>query len=174
VTLWLTGLSGSGKSTLATALADRLRALGRKAEVLDGDRMRQSLSKELGFSQADRQANVERIGVVAEILARNGIIAIVPVIAPYRAGREAVRERHRASRTPYLEVHVSTPVAVCADRDVKGLYRMQATGALHGLSGIDAPYEEPSAPDERIDTSTVPLDAAMQRLLDLLAEHRLL
>jgi adenylylsulfate kinase len=151
-TVWLTGLPSAGKTTIAAALADRLRGDGRRVEVLDGDEIRRFLSAGLGFSRADRHANVQRIGMVAEVLARNRILVLAPVIAPYADSRAAVRSRHLASGTAYLEVHVATPVEVCAQRDVKGLYAGQAAGELTGLTGVDDPYEPPEAPDLRIDT----------------------
>jgi adenylylsulfate kinase len=146
-TVWLTGLPSAGKTTIARRLGDRLRAEGHRAEVLDGDEIRRFLSAGLGFSRADRNANVQRIGLVAEVLARDGVLTLVPVIAPYADSREAVRTRHRASGTPYVEVRVATPVEVCSDRDVKGLYARQVAGELSGLTGVDDPYEEPETPD---------------------------
>ncbi|MFI1186059.1 adenylyl-sulfate kinase [Streptomyces californicus] len=151
-TVWLTGLPSAGKTTLALALADRLRARGRRVEVLDGDEMRTFLSAGLGFGRQDRDTHVRRMGFVAELLARNGVLALVPVIAPYADGREAVRRRHAASGTPYVEVHVATPVEVCSVRDVKGLYARQAAGEIAGLTGVDDPYEEPAAPELRVFT----------------------
>lgn len=115
-------------------------------EVLDGDEIRRFLTAGLGFSRADRTANVRRVGLVAEVPARNGVICVVPVIAPYADSREAVRARHAASGTPYFEVYVATPVEVCAARDVKGLYARQAAGRLTGLTGVDDPYEPPTDP----------------------------
>ena len=120
-TVWLTGLPSAGKTTVATAVAERLRAGGRRVEVLDGDAVREDLSAGLGFSRADRDTNVARIGFVAELLARNGVLVLAAVISPYAAARDAVRARHVAGGTPFLEVHVATPVEVCSDRDVKGL-----------------------------------------------------
>ncbi|MGW5863537.1 adenylyl-sulfate kinase [Streptomyces sp. NPDC055239] len=151
-TVWLTGLPSAGKSTIAGLLADRLRAAGRRVEVLDGDEIRRFLSADLGFSRADRDTNVRRIGLVAEVLAANGVIALVPVIAPYADSRAAVRARHAARDAAYLEVHVATPVEVCGARDVKGLYARQASGELTGLTGVDDPYEIPVRPELRLDT----------------------
>jgi adenylylsulfate kinase len=160
--VWLTGLPSAGKTTIARALADRLRAEGHRTEVLDGDEIRTFLSAGLGFTRADRDTNVRRIGFVAELLARHGVTTLVPVIAPYADSRAAVRERHRAEGTPYVEVHVATPVEVCSERDVKGLYAKQAAGEISGLTGVDDPYEQPEAPDLRIasHTQTVPESAA--------------
>ncbi|MFH8586586.1 adenylyl-sulfate kinase [Streptomyces celluloflavus] len=161
-TVWLTGLPSAGKTTIARALAERLRAEGHRVEVLDGDEIREFLSAGLGFGRADRHTNVQRIGFVAELLARHGVIALVPVIAPYADSREAVRKRHQSTGSGYLEVHVATPVAVCSERDVKGLYAKQAAGEISGLTGVDDPYEEPESPDLRIasHTQTVPESAA--------------
>jgi adenylylsulfate kinase len=161
-TIWLTGLPSAGKTTIATALAERLRADGHRAEVLDGDEIREFLSSGLGFSREDRHTNVQRIGFVAELLASNGVKVLVPVIAPYADSRDAVRKRHEAEGTAYLEVHVATPVEVCSVRDVKGLYAKQAAGEISGLTGVDDPYEAPETPDLRIETqdSTVAKSAA--------------
>ncbi|MGV9841341.1 adenylyl-sulfate kinase [Streptomyces fungicidicus] len=151
-TVWLTGLPSAGKTTIAHELAGRLREQGRSVEVLDGDEFREFLSAGLGFTREDRHTNVQRIGFVAELLARNGVTALVPVIAPYADSRDAVRKRHEANGTPYVEVHVATPVEVCSARDVKGLYAKQAAGELTGLTGVDDPYEEPETPDLRIES----------------------
>ncbi|MFE7133501.1 adenylyl-sulfate kinase [Streptomyces sp. NPDC057638] len=161
-TIWLTGLPSAGKTTIARAVADRLRAEGRRAEVLDGDEIREFLSAGLGFSRADRDTNVRRIGFVAELLASHGVTVLVPVIAPYADSREAVRKHHSAEGTRYLEVHVATPVDVCSVRDVKGLYAKRAAGEIQGLTGVDDPYEEPETPDLRIESQhqTVPESAA--------------
>ncbi|NEC09504.1 adenylyl-sulfate kinase [Streptomyces sp. SID7909] len=168
-TVWLTGLPSAGKSTIARALRDRLHAHHRRVEILDGDEIRTFLSAGLGFSREDRHTNVLRIGLVAEVLARNGITVLVPVIAPYADSREAVRKRHDASDTPYVEVHVATPVDVCSERDVKGLYARQAAGRLSGLTGVDDPYEPPSHPDLRIEAHRQDVQtsaAALHALLD--------
>lgn len=151
-TVWLTGLPSAGKTTLAFALAERLRAEGHRVEVLDGDEIREFLSKGLGFSREDRHTNVTRIGFVAEKLAANGVKVLAPVIAPFADSRAAVRERHAANGTEFLEVHVATPVELCAERDVKGLYAKQAAGELSGLTGVDDPYEAPPNPELRLQT----------------------
>jgi adenylylsulfate kinase len=168
-TLWLTGLPSAGKTTLALALADRLRADGVDVEVLDGDEVRTHLSAGLGFSRADRDTHVDRIGFVAELLARHGVVVLVPVIAPYANARDKVRDHHLARGTRYLQVHVSTTVDVCAQRDVKGLYAKAFRGEISSMTGVDDPYEIPQHPDLRIDTASVGQAAAVGRLLELLA-----
>lgn len=172
-TIWLTGLPSAGKTTIAYELAGRLRGEGRRVEVLDGDEIREFLSAGLGFSREDRHTNVQRIGFVAELLASNGVTALVPVIAPYADSREAVRKRHAAEGTPYVEVHVATPVDVCAVRDVKGLYARQAAGEISGLTGVDDPYEQPESPDLRIESHTQTVQESAQALHALLIERGL-
>ncbi|MFC7218430.1 adenylyl-sulfate kinase [Streptomyces polyrhachis] len=167
-TVWLTGLPSAGKTTLARELAGRLGVQGRRVEVLDGDEIREFLSAGLGFTREDRHTNVQRIGFVAELLASHGVLVLVPVIAPYADSRESVRKRHQAHGTPYLEVHVATPVEVCSVRDVKGLYARQAAGELSGLTGVDDPYEPPRDPDLRIpahEQSVADSAGALHRLL---------
>ncbi|MEU5797619.1 adenylyl-sulfate kinase [Streptomyces sp. NPDC047813] len=173
-TVWLTGLPSAGKTTIARELADRLRAGGRRVEVLDGDEIREFLSAGLGFSRQDRHTNVRRIGFVAELLARNGVLTLVPVIAPYADSRDAVRERHEENATPYLEVHVATPVEVCSVRDVKGLYAKQAAGELTGLTGVDDPYEEPAEPDLRIESQHQSVQESAAAVSALLSERGLI
>lgn len=151
-TVWLTGLPSSGKSTIAFGLAARLRAEGRRVEVFDGDELRRTLTADLGFSRADRDENVRRIGMVAMMLARNDVLSLVPVIAPYADQRDKVRALHEEAGLAYLEVYVATPVRVCAGRDVKGLYAKQRAGVLTGLTGVDDPYEPPVNPDLSIPT----------------------
>jgi adenylylsulfate kinase len=172
-TVWLTGLSGAGKTTIADAVAGQLRATGREIEVLDGDEVRRGLSAGLGFSREDRDTHVRRVGFVAELLARHGVVALVPVIAPYAATRDEVRAQHDAHGTGYLEVHVATPLAECARRDVKGLYARAAAGALTGMTGVDDPYEEPDKPDLRLDTTGMDIATAARRVMDLLIERGL-
>ncbi|MEU8523072.1 adenylyl-sulfate kinase [Streptomyces sp. NBC_01216] len=173
-TLWLTGLPSAGKTTLANATADLLRARGRRVEVLDGDELRRTFSAGLGYTRADRHRNVERIGRVAQVLARNGITVLVPVIAPYAESRDLVRSWHRDSGTAFLEVHVAAPLSVCARRDVKGLYARQAAGEISGLTGVDDPYEEPRDPDLRVRSHTQTVTDSAQELLVLLSARGLL
>ncbi len=168
-TLWLTGLPSAGKTTLALALADRLRADGVDVEILDGDEVRTHLSAGLGFSRADRDTHVDRIGFVAELLARHGVVVLVPVIAPYARARDEVRAHHRARGTRLLQVHVSTPIQTCAERDVKGLYAKAFRGEISSMTGVDDPYEIPVDPDLRIDTAGIDLAGAVDRLIELLS-----
>ncbi|MEU3752487.1 adenylyl-sulfate kinase [Streptomyces olivoreticuli] len=172
-TIWLTGLPSAGKTTIAHALAGRLRGEGHRVEVLDGDEIREFLSAELGFSRADRDTNVQRIGFVAQLLAVHGVKVLVPVIAPYADSREAVRKRHQEQGTGYVEVHVATPVEVCSVRDVKGLYAKQAAGEMAGLTGVDDPYEEPADPDLRIRAHEQSVDESAAALHALLSERGL-
>jgi adenylylsulfate kinase len=172
-TVWLTGLPSAGKTTIASALAERLRGEGRRVEVLDGDEIREFLSAGLGFSREDRHTNVQRIGFVAELLASHGVLVLVPVIAPYADSREAVRKRHQAKGTGYLEIHVATPVDVCSVRDVKGLYAKQAAGELKGLTGVDDPYEVPERPDLRIETHERTVEESAAAVHGLLVEKGL-
>jgi adenylylsulfate kinase len=172
-TVWLTGLPSAGKTTIAHELAGRLRAEGHRVEVLDGDEIREFLSAGLGFTRADRDTNVQRIGFVAELLASNGVKALVPVIAPYADSRDAVRKRHEQEGTAYVEVHVATPVEVCSVRDVKGLYAKQAAGEISGLTGVDDPYEAPASPDLRIESQNQTVQESAAALYALLIEKGL-
>jgi adenylylsulfate kinase len=172
-TIWLTGLPSAGKTTIAQELAGQLRGLGHRVEVLDGDEIREFLSAGLGFTREDRHTNVQRIGFVAELLASNGVKALVPVIAPYGDSREAVRKRHQETGTAYLEVHIATPVEVCSERDVKGLYAKQAAGMISGLTGVDDPYEAPQTPDLRIESHQQTVQESAAALYALLTERGL-
>jgi adenylyl-sulfate kinase len=147
--LWFTGLSGAGKSTVATEVTERLRARGHRVEVLDGDEVREHLSRGLGFSKADRDVNVARIGWVASVLARNGVVAVTAAISPYRETRDAVRAMHEDN---FIEIHVATPLEVCEERDVKGLYARARTGEIPEFTGITDPYEAPLAPEVVVPT----------------------
>ncbi len=152
-TLWLTGMSGAGKSTISDRLMVRFRDAGAKVELLDGDVVRTNLSQGLGFSREDRDTNIRRIGFVADLLSRNGIIVVVAAISPYRDTREEVKSKI----ANFIEVFVDCPVAVLAERDVKGLYKRALAGEVGNFTGISDPYEPPLQPDVtvRSDRETV-------------------
>ena len=143
VTIWLTGLSSAGKTTIALALCDELRARKRRVELLDGDELRQNLCKDLGFSKDDRDENIRRIAYVAGLLTRNGLIVLVSAISPYGEARKKAREQIGN----FVEIYVNAPLNVCESRDVKGLYKRARAGELHGMTGIDDPYEPPPSPE---------------------------
>jgi bifunctional enzyme CysN/CysC len=146
-TIWFTGLSGSGKSTVATACEQQLIGAGRPAYVLDGDNIRHGLNGDLGFTAEDRAENVRRVGHVAALMADAGLVALVPLVSPYRSDRDAVRALHEAAGLPFLEVFVDTPLELCEQRDPKGLYAKARAGELKGFTGIDDPYEAPEHPE---------------------------
>jgi bifunctional enzyme CysN/CysC len=146
-TVWLTGLSGSGKSTVAVEVERSLVAAGRPAYVLDGDNVRHGLNGDLGFSSADRAENVRRVGHVARLLADAGLVALVPLISPYRVDRDRVRALHTEAGLPFVEVFVDTPIELCEARDAKGLYAKARAGEITGFTGVDDPYEAPIDPE---------------------------
>jgi adenylyl-sulfate kinase len=143
MTVWFTGLSSAGKSTISRGVYEVLCARGCRVELLDGDLVRQNLSRGLGFSRADRDENIRRIAFVAELLARHGVVVLVAAISPYRDVREEVRARRGA----FVEVYVNAPLAVVEQRDVKGIYRRGRAGEMQGVTGLDDPYEPPLAPE---------------------------
>jgi adenylyl-sulfate kinase len=147
--LWFTGLSGAGKSTIANIVVEELRARGRRVELLDGDEVREHLSKGLGFSKEDRDTNIRRIGFVASLLARNGVIAVTAAISPYRS----VRDEVRGWIEHFVEVHVDTSLEECEARDVKGLYAKARAGEIPEFTGVSDPYEPPLSPEVRIETA---------------------
>ena len=166
-TLWFTGLSGSGKSTVAEIIERRLRDAGAKVEILDGDIVRQNLSHGLGFSKEDRDTNIRRIGFVCELLSRNGVIAIVAAISPYRATRNEVRSKIEN----FVEVYVECPIEVVAGRDVKGLYKKAAAGEIGNFTGVSDPYERPVNPEVIVhsdrETPQESADKVWAKLVDL-------
>jgi adenylylsulfate kinase len=165
-TVWLTGLPSAGKSTIAHGCEPELRARGLRVEVLDGDAVRPHLAAARGYSREDRAINIQRIGWVAELLARNGVLVLVSAIAPFRDVRDQVRAAHAANGTAYEEVHVSTPVEVASQRDVKGLYARQRVGEISGLTGVDDPYEEPLNPELVIAAHEHPVAESVELLID--------
>jgi adenylyl-sulfate kinase len=169
--IWFTGLSGAGKTTITDALVPELRARGERVEVLDGDVVRTHLSKGLGFSREDRDTNIARIAFVANLLARNGVTVVVAAISPYRSTRDAARSLIE-ERARFVEVHVAPPLETCIARDVKGLYKKAIAGEIKEFTGISDPYEEPLAPEVRIDTSSISVEQAVAALLDALERER--
>jgi adenylylsulfate kinase len=144
VTVWFTGLSGAGKSTISSELARILKDEGYKVELLDGDVVRTGLTRDLGFSRADRDENIHRIGFVSHLLTRNDVIVLVSAISPYRDARDKARQQIGNN---FVEVYVNAPLKVCEDRDVKGLYQKARAGEIKGFTGIDDPYEPPLDPE---------------------------
>ncbi len=177
-TLWFTGLSGSGKSTIAFTLEHALVSRGRLAYVLDGDNIRHGLNKNLGFSAADREENIRRIGEVAKLFADAGVLTLTSFISPYRKDREIVRALHAAAKLPFIEIHLATPIETCEQRDPKGLYKKARdavkNGKGMGFTGVDDPYEAPLQPEITLDaTATSPQEAAVQ-LMEYLEKQGLL
>lgn len=164
VTIWLTGLSGAGKTTICQFLERELRSQGYKLEVLDGDVVRQNLSKGLTFSKEDRDENIRRIGFVANLLTRNNVIVLVSVISPYRAIREEVKEKIG----DFIEVYVNAPLEVCEQRDVKGLYKKARAGEIKNFTGIDDLYEIPLAPDVECKTDRESIAQSANKILNKL------
>ena len=165
--VWLTGLSGAGKSTLAMALERRLFDADRNVYVLDGDIVRGGLCSELGCSPNDRVENIRRIGEVARIMADAGLLVIVAFISPFRADRDRVRAAMPGGR--FTEVHVSTPLEVCEQRDTKGLYAKARAGELSDFTGISSPYEAPESPEVRLPTEQLSVDECVDRIMAVLA-----
>ncbi len=171
IIVWLTGLSGAGKSTLAAAVRDAL-TQGHAVEVLDGDEIRAHLSRELGFSRQDRETNVRRIGFIARLLARHGIIVIAAAISPYASTRDEVRAMARAEGIEFVEVFVSAPLSTLIDRDVKGLYRRALAGQVKHFTGISDPYEPPLGPEVTVCTDHESIQESTAKILKALADRR--
>src|SRR5436309_8502665 len=167
-TLWFTGLSASGKSTIAFTLEHALIQQGRLAYVLDGDNIRHGLNKNLGFSAADREENIRRIGEVAKLFTDCGVLTMTSFISPYRKDRDAVRALHDAAQIPFIEIHVNTPIETCEQRDPKGLYKKARAGELKNFTGIDDPYEAPLKPELTIDATSVSPQQATVILVEYL------
>lgn len=169
-TIWMTGLSGSGKSTVANMLAKRLRAVGARVEILDGDVVRTNLSKGLGFSKEDRDTNIRRIGFVCNLLSRNGVFAIAAAISPYRA----IRDEVRAAAGDFVEVFADCPLDTLVERDAKGLYKKALAGEIKNFTGVSDPYEPPESPEVRLDSSRQTADESTEMVWQYLIEAGLL
>lgn len=169
-TLWFTGLSGAGKSTISDRIFRRLKGAGGKAELLDGDVVRTHLSKGLGFSKEDRDINIRRIGFVCEMLTRNGVIAVVAAISPYREVREEVRSRI----DNFVEIYVHCPIEVLAERDVKGLYKKALAGEIGSFTGVSDPYEPPLTPEVTVDSSKETVEVSVEKVWAKLREMELI
>src|SRR3954471_7876508 len=164
-TLWFTGLSGAGKSTLSAPIAERLKELGHRVEILDGDVVRTNLSKGLGFSKEDRDINIRRIGFVSNLLSRNGVIAVTAAISPYREVRDEVRKMITNDGAGFVEVFVSCPIEVLAERDVKGLYKKALKGEIKNFTGVDDPYEAPLKPEVVVDSSKESVKESVDKII---------
>jgi len=170
-TLWLTGLPRAGKSTVAGLVAGRLRAQGiERIELLDGDEVREGLSRDLGFSRSDREENIHRITFVSKVLTRNGVVVIVAAISPYRESRERAREEIQS----FVEVWCKASVESCAARDYKGLYEKAMRGEITNLTGVNDPYEEPEDADLVLATDSEAAEQSAERVMNLLREKKLI
>jgi adenylylsulfate kinase len=170
-TLWLTGLSGAGKTTLALGMRDALVARGCLVEVLDGDEVRKNLSLGLGFSRQDRDANVRRIGYVARLLSRHGVVAIAAAISPYRDTRDEVRREHEGA---FVEVFVDCSLDLLVQRDRKGLYARALRGELQNMTGVSDPYEPPLAAEVTVHTDHEQVDESLAKILAFLEQRSLI
>ncbi|XWK86998.1 MAG: adenylyl-sulfate kinase [Phormidium sp.] len=170
VTVWFTGLSGAGKTTISKAVEQELRSQGYLVEILDGDIVRQNLTKGLGFSKEDRDENIRRIGFVAHLLTRNGVIVLVSAISPY----QEIRQEVKAKIGDFIEVFVNAPLEVCEKRDIKGLYKKARSGEIKHFTGIDDPYEAPSAPDVECCTDIETEAESVAKVLQKLQEYKYL
>ena len=165
--LWFTGLSGAGKTTIAMALLPKLHERGVRIERLDGDVVRESLTKDLGFSKEDRDTNIERVTFVAKLLSRNNVAVLASFISPYEGTRNMVRNQV----TNYIEVFVDAPLEICEERDVKGMYAKARAGKIENFTGISDPYETPKQPDIHVETHKQTVEESVNQVLQWLEEH---
>lgn len=173
-TIWLTGLSGSGKTTLAQSLINKLKASDVNVELLDGDEVRTNLSTGLGFSKADRDTNIRRIGYVSRLLSRNGVGVITAAISPYRESRDEVRHLITRDGGEFIEVYVQCPIDVLIERDVKGLYKRALAGEIKEFTGVSDPHEEPLSPEVIVRTDTESIEESTSKIIAALESRGLL
>lgn len=169
--LWFTGLPSSGKTTLAKVMADKLKDLGMKVELLDGDEVRKSLSPDLGFSKKDREIHAQRVAYLCKLLSRNGIVSIVSLISPYRASRLRAREHVGKG---FIEIWAKCSLEECMNRDVKGLYKKALEGKISDMTGVQDPYEDPAENEITVDTEHSSIDKCAAKILHYLAERNFL
>jgi len=172
VIVWFTGLSGSGKSTLAHAVEEELHQLGCRTFVFDGDNVRHGLCANLGFSEEDRHENIRRIGEMAKLFIEAGVIALTAFISPYRADRQRVKAL--VAENDFIEIYCDSPLEVCEQRDVKGLYKRARKGEIKNYTGISSPYEEPEHPDLVLDTASETVEANVEKILVLLEDRHII
>ena len=169
VILWFTGLSGSGKSTVAHAVEEELHQAGCRTFVFDGDNVRHGLCANLGFSEVDRHENIRRIGEMAKLFIEAGVIAMTAFISPFRAARDGVRAL--VSESDFIEIYCNSPLEVCEERDVKGLYKKARAGVIKNYTGISAPYEAPENPALVLDTAGDSVETNVEKVLNFLEER---
>lgn len=170
--LWFTGLSASGKSTTANALEQRLYELDHHTYLLDGDNVRHGLNKDLGFSDSDRVENIRRIGEMAKLFTDSGLIVLSAFISPFRADRQMVRDL--VDEGEFIEIHMATPLAVCEERDPKGLYKKARQGEIKNFTGIDSAYEPPEQPEITLNTSEMEVEACVDKIIAYLKQHNII
>ncbi len=166
--IWFTGLSGSGKSSIANILEKKLQSLGKHTITLDGDNIRHGINRDLGFTDADRVENIRRVGEVAKLMLDSGLICIASFISPFESERKMVRSL--VAENEFIEVFVDTPLSVCEQRDVKGLYAKARTGEIPNFTGISSPFEQPSNPEIRIDTTNTSAEEAADQIIEFISK----
>lgn len=170
--LWFTGLSASGKSTTANAVEKKLYELGHHTYLLDGDNVRHGLNKDLGFSDSDRVENIRRIGEMAKLFADAGLIVLSAFISPFRADRQMVRDL--VEEGEFIEIHMSTPLSVCEQRDPKGLYQKARNGEIRNFTGIDSVYEAPEKPEITLNTADNDIEACAEKVIAYLKQNHII